>query len=269
MRCRSFARSHPHAWFLVLATVALATSPLGCAHSRPAPSTLVATGGHGTAPDFREWTPEAFAEARSTRKLLLISVQAGWCHWCHVMNAETFADPRVLAVLAQRYVVIRVEADARPDIAERYAEYGWPATALLTPDAEPILALHKGFDDPKLFSAWLHTLRWSCVTSTRPELFQAPWRAGIEVKAYQLEPLRKALRLPRVNLFIADDVGLGKTIEAGLIVRELLMRQKVRRVVICAPPSVVVQWREEMESRFGLGFVVLDREYVASCGCCC
>jgi hypothetical protein len=63
-------------------------------------------------------------------------------------------------------------------------------------------ALHKGFDDPKLFSAWLHTLRWSCVTSTRPELFQAPWRAGIEVKAYQLEPLRKALRLPRVNLFI-------------------------------------------------------------------
>ncbi len=126
-------------------------------------------------------------------------------------------------------------------------------------------ALHKGFDDPKLFSAWLHTLRWNCVTSTRPELFQAPWRAGIEVKAYQLEPLRKALRLPRVNLFIADDVGLGKTIEAGLIVRELLMRQKVRRVVICAPPSVVVQWREEMESRFGLGFVVLDREYVASC----
>ena len=126
-------------------------------------------------------------------------------------------------------------------------------------------ALHNGFDDPKLFSAWLHTLRWNCVTSTRPELFQAPWRAGIEVKAYQLEPLRKALRLPRVNLFIADDVGLGKTIEAGLIVRELLMRQKVRRVVICAPPSVVVQWREEMESRFGLGFVVLDREYVAAC----
>lgn len=126
-------------------------------------------------------------------------------------------------------------------------------------------ALHKGFDDPKLFSAWLHTLRWNCVTSTRPELFQAPWRAGIEVKAYQLEPLRKALHLPRVNLFIADDVGLGKTIEAGLIVRELLMRQKVRRIVICAPPSVVVQWREEMENRFGLGFMILDREYFASC----
>ena len=121
----------------------------------------------------------------------------------------------------------------------------------------------RGFDDPKLFSAYLHTLRWNCVTSTDPKLFQAPYRAGIEVKAYQLEPLRKALLMPRVNLFIADDVGLGKTIEAGLILREMLMRQKVRRVVICCPPSVVRQWQEEMEQRFGLTFVIYDRDFVA------
>jgi hypothetical protein len=96
----------------------------------------------------------------------------------------------------------------------------------------------RGFDRPRLFSAYLHTLRWNCVTATDPKLFQAPYRAGIEVKAYQLEPLRKALALPRVNLFIADDVGLGKTIEAGLILRELLLRQKVRRVVVaCRPRS--------------------------------
>jgi hypothetical protein len=95
----------------------------------------------------------------------------------------------------------------------------------------------KGFDEPRLFSAWLNTLRWNCVTSTDPRLFQSPWRAGIQVMTHQLEPLRKALLLPRVNLFIADDVGLGKTIEAGLIVRELLMRQKVRRIVVATPAS--------------------------------
>ena len=120
----------------------------------------------------------------------------------------------------------------------------------------------RGFDDPSLFSAYLHTLRWNCVTSTNPDLFQAPYRAGIEVKAYQLEPLRKALQMPRVNLFIADDVGLGKTIEAGLILREMLIRQKVRRVIVACPPSVVLQWQEEMESRFGLTFRVFDRNFV-------
>lgn len=123
---------------------------------------------------------------------------------------------------------------------------------------------HRGFDHPRLFSAYLHTLRWNCVTSTDAKLFQAPYRAGIEVKAYQLEPLRKALLMPRVALFIADDVGLGKTIEAGLILREMLMRQKVRRVVISCPPSVVRQWQSEMESRFGLTFMILDREFVAA-----
>lgn len=118
------------------------------------------------------------------------------------------------------------------------------------------------FDDPRHFAAYYRTLRWNTVTSTDAKLFQAPYRAGIRVDAYQLEPLRKALLLPRVNLFIADDVGLGKTIEAGLIVRELLMRQRARRIVVAAPPSVVLQWKDELEQRFGLTFVVLDRAYV-------
>ena len=95
------------------------------------------------------------------------------------------------------------------------------------------------FDPAKYFAAYYRTLRWNTVTSTDPKLFQAPYRAGIRLDAYQLEPLRKALVLPRVNLFIADDVGLGKTIEAGLVVRELLLRQRIRRIVVAAPPSVV------------------------------
>jgi len=122
----------------------------------------------------------------------------------------------------------------------------------------------RGFDEPRLFSAYLNTLRWNCVTATNARLFQAPYRAGIEVKAFQLEPLRKALLMPRVNLFIADSVGLGKTIEAGLILREMLMRQKVRRTVICCPPSVVRQWKDEMEQRFGLTFMIYDRDYVTA-----
>ena len=70
-------------------------------------------------------------------------------------------------------------------------------------------------------------------------------------------------RLPRVNLFIADDTGLGKTIEAGLIARELLLRRKAKTIVAAVPPSVLEQWKSELEDRFGLVFVILDRGYVS------
>src|SRR5450755_3456168 len=120
----------------------------------------------------------------------------------------------------------------------------------------------KGFDDPRQFAAFLHTLRWNCVTATDPNLFQSPFRAGIKIDAYQMEPLRKALRLPRVNLFIADDTGLGKTIEAGLIARELLLRKKAKTIVVATPPSVLEQWKDELEERFGLVFELLDRAYL-------
>jgi hypothetical protein len=129
-----------------------------------------------------------------------------------------------------------------------------PGRSALKPGIEP--------DDPRTFAAYLHALRWGCVTSTDPSLFQAPLRAGIVPKSYQLEPLRKALALPRVNLFIADDVGLGKTIEAGLVLQELLLRQRVQRVVVGCPSSVVLQWRDELLQRFGLSFVVFDKAYI-------
>lgn len=120
----------------------------------------------------------------------------------------------------------------------------------------------RGFDPAPTFAAFLNTLRWGCVTATDPHLFQSPFRAGIHLDAYQMEPLRKALQLPRVNLFIADDTGLGKTIEAGLIARELLLRRKIRTIVVAAPPSVLEQWRTELEERFGLLFEIFDRAYV-------
>ena len=120
----------------------------------------------------------------------------------------------------------------------------------------------RDFDKPEFFAAYINTLRWHCVTSTNERLFQAPFRAGIRIDAYQLEPLRKALALPRVNMFIADDVGLGKTIEAGLIANELRLRRRVNEIVVACPAGMVEQWQEELESRFGLTFEIYNRDYV-------
>jgi len=75
-----------------------------------------------------------------------------------------------------------------------------------------------------------------------------------------LVPLLKALRMPRVNLLIADDVGLGKTSEAGLILTELLLRRCIQRVLVLSPASLRVQWRDEMWDKFSLSFDVVDRD---------
>lgn len=125
-----------------------------------------------------------------------------------------------------------------------------------------IEALGVGIDEPRMFAAYLHAIKWNSVTATDRELFQAPFRAGIMLQAHQLEPLRRALSLPRANLFIADDVGLGKTIEAGLVLQELILRQRVNFVLVSCPASVCLQWRDEMSKRFGLRFEVMNRALV-------
>lgn len=118
-------------------------------------------------------------------------------------------------------------------------------------------------DPPDHFGAYLHALRWNAVSAADATRFQAPFRAGIEHMVHQLTPLMKALELPRANLFIADDVGLGKTIEAGLVMQELILRQQADFVLIACPASICLQWQSEMRRRFGLHFEVMTRAYIA------
>ncbi|PZO78577.1 MAG: hypothetical protein DI632_06365 [Sphingomonas hengshuiensis] len=119
-----------------------------------------------------------------------------------------------------------------------------------------------GGGDAATFSAYLRTVRWRTATAAERDLFQAPFRAGIRLDPYQLLPLRKALRLPRVNLLIADDVGLGKTVEAGLVLRELLLRRRVDYTVVLAPAAMTGQWRDELQSKFGLAFEIVDARHL-------
>ena len=120
-------------------------------------------------------------------------------------------------------------------------------------------------DEPRHYAAYLHALRWQMVTASERDFFQAPFRAGVEILDHQLTPLQKALALPRANLFIADDVGLGKTIEAGLVLQELLLRQRVEMALIVCPASITLQWQREMDQRFGLHFEIVSRDFVLAC----
>lgn len=126
------------------------------------------------------------------------------------------------------------------------------------------MGIPERLDPPSFFGAYLHALKWSAVSAADPKIFQAPFRAGIKLMTHQLTPLMKALELPRANLFIADDVGLGKTIEAGLVLQELILRQQADFVLIVCPAAICLQWRDEMLRRFGLGFEVMSRRFVAN-----
>src|SRR5207244_12965781 len=94
-------------------------------------------------------------------------------------------------------------------------------------------------------------------------LLSSPTRRSsdlIQVHPYQIEPVLRALQMPRVSLLLADGVGLGKTIQAGLVLEELLLRRRIRRILVTCPAMLCRQWREELRRKFNLDFQVIDAD---------
>ncbi|HXE75118.1 MAG TPA: thioredoxin domain-containing protein, partial [Candidatus Xenobia bacterium] len=92
--------------------------------------------------DWHQWSEEAFARARAENKPILLDIGAVWCHWCHVMDGESYEDPGLAEFLNEHFVCVKVDRDERPDVDARYqravqaltGQGGWPLTAFLTPD---------------------------------------------------------------------------------------------------------------------------------------
>ncbi|HET6882696.1 MAG TPA: DISARM system SNF2-like helicase DrmD, partial [Pirellulales bacterium] len=115
-----------------------------------------------------------------------------------------------------------------------------------------------GLDDPERLDAFLDAVRWGAASTADVKSVQAPFRSGIEIEDYQLDPVVRAIQMPRVNLLVADDVGLGKTIEAGMVALELIVRHRARRVLVVCPAALQIQWQEQMRDKFGLDFRIVD-----------
>ncbi|MBX3233501.1 MAG: thioredoxin domain-containing protein [Labilithrix sp.] len=111
------------------------------------------------------FAPETFARAKAEGKLVLMDGAAEWCHWCHVMEATTYHDPAVRAAIAKSFIAVKVDVDARPDLAERYGDYGWPATVVFSPDAEE-LGKYRGYIEPTKFVTILHEIATNSASKT-------------------------------------------------------------------------------------------------------
>ena len=134
---------------LLMIMLALATLPM---------PTLAADKAQGKSPiAWQSWSDAVFAKAKRENKFVLLDVQAVWCHWCHVMDATTYQDPKVLKLIRERYIPVKVDSDAHPEIARRYEDYGWPATVVFGPAGEEI-AKRRGYVRPPLMVSMLEEI---------------------------------------------------------------------------------------------------------------
>lgn len=110
----------------------------------------------GTSPliAWQNWAPDLFTRARSDNKLVILDLEAVWCHWCHVMDNTTYSNPAVAKILRDGYIAVKVDQDSRPDISNRYEDYGWPATIIFDSKGKELAKL-SGYIPPEQLTSIL------------------------------------------------------------------------------------------------------------------
>ncbi len=118
-------------------------------------STLPARG--DTDLNWQPWSPDLFAKAKAENRLVILDLEAVWCHWCHVMEKTTYRNPDVANLLKSKFITVRVDQDANPDLSNRYGDWGWPATIIFAPDGTEIVK-RAGYIEPKAMAALLEAV---------------------------------------------------------------------------------------------------------------
>lgn len=82
---------------------------------------------------WQGWSDNLFQRAQKENKLVILYLEAVWCHWCHVIDTQTYSKPEIAEVINSKFIPVRVDQDSRPDLSTKYEEYGWPATIIFNP----------------------------------------------------------------------------------------------------------------------------------------
>ncbi|MFU8814381.1 MAG: DUF255 domain-containing protein [Pseudomonadales bacterium] len=142
---------------------------------------------------WQPWSEAAFAAARSQRRMIILDVGIEGCTACRSMEAVTYRDPRTISLVSQHFVPIQVDAEARPDIGDRYSDWAWPATVFLDPEGRQVLAL-RGNRLPRNFLPILEDLIARHAANQLDLASDAPYDASPEPAATDLSHLRDTLR---------------------------------------------------------------------------
>ncbi len=152
-----------------------------------------ARAGAADAVAWQPWSDAAFARAKAEHKFVIMDLEAVWCHWCHVMDETTYRDPKVVSLMAASYVAVKVDQDSRPDLANRYENYGWPATIVYAADGSEIVR-RRGYLNPSEMASMLQAIidDPSPGPSVRPEK-DHPYPADAHPDDAVTEALRRSL----------------------------------------------------------------------------
>lgn len=103
------------------------------------------------------WDDAVFARAKREHRFVLLDLEAVWCHWCHVMEETTYADPKVQSLMNGKYIAVKVDQDSRPDLSNRYEDYGWPATIVFNETGGEIVK-RRGYIPPAEMASMLQAI---------------------------------------------------------------------------------------------------------------
>ncbi len=107
--------------------------------------------------DWQPWSAGIFDKAKAEGRFVILDLEAVWCHWCHVMEETTYKDKKVVELLKSKYLTVRVDQDANPDLSNRYGDWGWPATIIFGPDGQEI-AKRQGYIEPDVMVSLLEAI---------------------------------------------------------------------------------------------------------------
>src|SRR5580658_9697248 len=110
-----------------------------------------------TSIEWQPWSDAIFDQAKRENKFVLLDLEAVWCHWCHVMDETTYKTPEVIALIQSKYIPVRVDQDSRPDLSNRYEDYGWPATVVFSPTGSEIVK-RQGYLEPRQMTSMLKAI---------------------------------------------------------------------------------------------------------------
>lgn len=99
---------------------------------------------------WEEMTPSVFEQAKSENKIILLNLEANWCHWCHVMEDSTYSNPEIIAYINEHFIPVKADQDANPELSIRYKDYGWPATIFINGKGEDVVK-RAGYIAPEYF----------------------------------------------------------------------------------------------------------------------